>query len=45
VAEIGSAVRRMIFRIPSDEETSALQADPDSIILQQLKEKFSETTN
>jgi hypothetical protein len=34
-----------IFRIPSDEGTSALPAGPDSIIMLQLKEKFSETTN
>jgi hypothetical protein len=40
VAKIESAVRKKIFGIPSDEGTSALPAGPDSIILQQLKEKF-----
>jgi hypothetical protein len=34
-----------IFGIPSDEGTLALPAGPDSILLQQLKEKLSETTN
>jgi hypothetical protein len=45
MAKIESAVREKIFRIPSDEGTSVLPAGPYSMILQQLKEKFSETTS
>jgi hypothetical protein len=45
VAKTESAVRKNIYRIASDEGTSTPSAGPDSIILQQLKEKFSETTN
>jgi hypothetical protein len=33
------------LRILPGEGTSALPAGPDSIMLQQLKEKFEETTN
>jgi hypothetical protein len=43
LATTGSAVRKKIFGILSDEGTSALPAGPDSIKLQQIKEKFSET--
>jgi hypothetical protein len=45
VANSEGAVRKKIFSIPSDDGTWALPAGPDSIILQQLKEKFLETTN
>jgi hypothetical protein len=38
VAETGSALRN-IFGILSDEGTCVLPADPDSIILKQLKRK------
>jgi hypothetical protein len=37
VAKIESVLRENVLRIPSDEGTSALPEDPDSIILQQLK--------
>jgi hydroxylamine reductase (hybrid-cluster protein) len=34
-----------MLRILSDEGTSALPTGPDSVMLQQLKEKCEETTN
>jgi hypothetical protein len=40
MTKIVSSVRKKIFGIPSNERTSALQAGPDSIIFQQLKEHF-----
>jgi hypothetical protein len=45
VAKTESAIRKKSFRISSDDGTSALPTGSDSIVLQQLKEKFLETTN
>jgi hypothetical protein len=44
-AKTERGIRKKIFGIPSDEGTSHLSADPDSVTLQQLKENFEETTN